>query len=107
MSIILLKPVRDFSRVPQSHRKVRFTKDEVAAFNAHGLTCHYCGSPHALTADHLIPKSLGGTDVADNLVPACVTCNTSRRHRPYDEFLDIIEAEKAAYVAMFCCGDTQ
>lgn len=105
MSIISFKPVRDFSKIPLSHRKIRFTPDEAKAFADHGEYCHYCGVQHALTADHVIPQSLGGSNGADNLLPACVTCNTSRRNRPYGEFLEVIEAELAAYHAMLVCGD--
>lgn len=105
MNIISFKPVRDFSKVPLSHHKIRFTPDEARAFEAHGRFCHYCGVRHALTADHVTPRSLGGSDKADNLIPACVTCNTSRRNRSYDDFLEVIEAEKAAYHAMLMCGD--
>ncbi len=33
-----------------------------------------CGLP-ATTADHIIPRALGGTDTLDNLQAACVPCN--------------------------------
>lgn len=38
--------------------------------------CMYCGSP-AEAVDHVIPRALGGTDDAVNLVPACKPCNSS------------------------------
>ncbi len=31
-----------------------------------------------MTRDHIIPKSLGGTDVVENLRPACEVCNGVR-----------------------------
>lgn len=40
--------------------------------------CVYCGSTDRLTADHLIPRSRGGTDSADNVVVACQGCNSKR-----------------------------
>ena len=40
--------------------------------------CVFCGSSENLEADHLIPKSRGGEDSADNLVLSCRTCNASR-----------------------------
>ena len=105
MSVMAIRRVRDFSKIPASHRKKHFTASEVEAFDAHGWHCHYCGSPHALTADHIVPRAHGGTDEASNLVPACAPCNTSRGKRDYHEFMEVIEAERAAYVAMVTCGD--
>ena len=49
-----------------------------------GHACVYCGATAAssgshLHLDHLTPRSVGGADVATNLVLACRSCN-SRRH---------------------------
>ena len=40
-------------------------------------TCQYCGSV-ATTLDHVHPVSKGGTSRWDNLVAACVPCNTKK-----------------------------
>lgn len=40
--------------------------------------CQYCGSTRDLTIDHVIPRSKGGKDTWDNLVAACVVCNTKK-----------------------------
>ncbi|MEQ9233832.1 HNH endonuclease [Coleofasciculus sp. E2-BRE-01] len=45
--------------------------------------CEYCHSPERLSAnrftvDHIIPKSLGGTDDINNLALACRRCNERR-----------------------------
>jgi hypothetical protein len=43
--------------------------------------CVYCGAtegPRHL--DHVIPRVDGGTDTADNLIVACASCNSRRRH---------------------------
>lgn len=45
------------------------------------FTCRYCGraAPDVLLAvDHVIPRSLGGTDEPGNLVAACVDCNSGK-----------------------------
>ena len=42
-----------------------------------GRTCHYCGG-WANTVDHVVPKAYGGTDALDNLVAACMRCNSRR-----------------------------
>ncbi|KKL99040.1 hypothetical protein LCGC14_1818390 [marine sediment metagenome] len=45
---------------------------------SYGGRCAYCGSPGS-TQDHVVPISRGGTHTADNVVPACSSCN-SRKH---------------------------
>jgi hypothetical protein len=40
--------------------------------------CVFCGDLSNLQMDHLIPKSRGGADSADNVVWACGSCNASR-----------------------------
>jgi 5-methylcytosine-specific restriction endonuclease McrA len=38
--------------------------------------CAYCGEKsEQLTIDHIIPKSKGGSNRQDNLLPACERCN--------------------------------
>ena len=49
--------------------------------------CVYCGLK-ARTIDHLIPYSLGGRDVVDNLVAACQPCNQARAAWSIDLFLE-------------------
>jgi 5-methylcytosine-specific restriction endonuclease McrA len=48
----------------------------------HGKFCWLCGGKRThkdpFTADHVIPKSLGGPDTLENLLPACRSCNSSR-----------------------------
>ena len=36
--------------------------------------CQYCGDP-AVTADHVIPRKVGGPDATVNLVAVCGRCN--------------------------------
>jgi len=44
--------------------------------------CAYCGTkPEKLTQDHVIPISKGGGYTADNIVPACGSCNSSKGTR--------------------------
>jgi 5-methylcytosine-specific restriction protein A len=45
-------------------------------------TCVYCGAP-ATSVDHRIAKSLGGSDDPENLVAACVSCNSGKKDRPF------------------------
>lgn len=41
--------------------------------------CAYCSSTGDLTQDHIIPISLGGMTTSSNIVPACTSCNCSKR----------------------------
>ena len=43
--------------------------------------CCYCGSRDELTADHLIPRKVGGLHLGENLVWACRSCNSSKGAR--------------------------
>ena len=50
-------------------------------------TCRYCGqsAPEVpLEVDHVIPKALGGSDDASNLVTACRRCNRGKASVPAD-----------------------
>ncbi len=48
--------------------------------------CVYCGSWVAGTIDHVIPQVQGGTDSADNLVSACLNCNSRKGPRTPQEW---------------------
>ncbi len=53
-----------------------------------GLTCCYCGglldygakegSKHFITIEHIIPKYLGGSNLAHNLKLSCKPCNNNK-----------------------------
>lgn len=64
-------------RATQRYRAAVFARD--------GEVCVWCGGV-ATTAEHVIPRSLGG-DPWDlgNGVPACRSCNCSRGNRPRPE----------------------
>ncbi len=47
--------------------------------------CQYCGRTVApMTVDHVIPKKLGGRDIWENLVCACLDCNNKKGDRTPD-----------------------
>ena len=47
-----------------------------------GHQCQYCGTHDGpVTVDHLIPRDRGGQDTWENLVCACMKCNTKKRNR--------------------------
>lgn len=44
--------------------------------------CAYCGKKlERLTQDHVVPLSKGGTYTADNIIPACKSCNSSKHDK--------------------------
>ena len=55
-----------------------------ALASAHGGRCAYCGEPlgQRFHVDHIIPRHLGGGCEPGNLVAACWSCNSAKRHRP-------------------------
>lgn len=51
----------------------------------HRYRCHYCGARAGdveLHIDHVTPRSKGGTDDEENLVPACPHCNGGKSNFP-------------------------
>lgn len=49
----------------------------------YNYTCAYCGKsiPDCYTLDHVIPISKGGPHAIDNVVPACLSCNSGKGNR--------------------------
>ena len=45
------------------------------------FTCQYCGSPHQLTFDHVVPRRLGGRTSWENVATACAPCNLRKGGR--------------------------
>lgn len=43
--------------------------------------CAYCGERKPLTTEHVVPLSRGGRHSTGNIVPACFSCNSSKRDR--------------------------
>ena len=51
--------------------------------------CIYCQSSTNLSYDHLIPRSRGGPDIADNVVLACKSCNSSKGNKGVYEWFKL------------------
>ncbi len=45
------------------------------------LQCAYCTASGALQWEHIVPRSRGGPDTIDNMVKACLPCNTAKGAR--------------------------
>jgi hypothetical protein len=48
--------------------------------------CYYCGGvPNSV--DHMVPRSKGGSDGCENLVPCCFRCNQMKSNMTVEEFV--------------------
>lgn len=57
-------------------------------FQRDGWACVYCGKrTGTLTCDHVLPISRGGSSMLDNLVTACLACNTAKATKTPKEWL--------------------
>lgn len=65
----------------------RVSKVRLTRMNLHlrdNFQCQYCNGHfhrHQLTLDHVVPRSKGGKSTWQNLVSACVPCNTKKSNR--------------------------
>jgi len=65
------------------YRKVALSRKNVMRRDA--FQCQYCGARDKLTIDHVFPRSRGGKDTWENLVTACIPCNTRKGNRTPEE----------------------
>lgn len=77
------------ARVPISD----FTKEDwQETLEAFENKCAYCGSDDSIEQDHVVPITKSGSHTKTNIIPACRSCNSSKRQRllegwyPYQEF---------------------
>lgn len=78
-SVVRLKK---YVRRPRIH-PVPFNRRNVLRRDT--FACQYCGSPHDLTLDHVMPRSRGGQHTWDNVVTACRECNQRKGNRTPEE----------------------
>jgi len=57
-------------------------RQEHQLFSEYNSLCAYCGRKTKLTIDHVVPLSRGGSNDITNAVPACTSCNSSKRDKP-------------------------
>jgi 5-methylcytosine-specific restriction endonuclease McrA len=69
-----------FVRLPISP-SISFNKKNI--LKRDGFTCQYCGrnGGERMTIDHVVPKSLGGRTVWENVVSACRACNLRKGNK--------------------------
>lgn len=74
-SVIRLKDYVKFNqkRIPLSRKNILKRDNNI---------CQYCNSKsNFMTLDHIFPKDKGGRDSWENLVAACVPCNTKKGNK--------------------------
>jgi 5-methylcytosine-specific restriction endonuclease McrA len=73
-----------------------FTSAEWLALLAHhNGSCAYCGSEILIEIDHRIPLTRGGSNLIDNILPACRRCNRRKGTMTEEEFRAFLQRERA------------
>jgi 5-methylcytosine-specific restriction endonuclease McrA len=67
----------------------------LALLEWHGGACIYCGSKTLIEIDHRIPLIRGGSNLIENIAPACRSCNRRKNRRTEDEFRALLQRERA------------
>ena len=67
------------------------------AIRRFGKVCIYCGVQRKrITVDHIVPRSLGGSDHVDNLVPCCRPCNETRGVWSIELFFEMLMVSRGS-----------
>lgn len=80
-------------RAAEGHLSPREWLDLVAQYDGR---CAYCGGSGPLEADHRVPLARGGTNLIDNILPACRPCNARQHLLTESEFRARLAAERAS-----------
>jgi 5-methylcytosine-specific restriction endonuclease McrA len=91
-----IKTVSRVIKIPRVIVLVRYDRmlrkeakfNRINIFRRDGDSCQYCGErfPRSeLTIDHVIPRSLGGKSVWENVVCSCMDCNRKKGGRTPEE----------------------
>jgi len=64
-----------------------------------GNVCIYCGSTDKLTLEHILPRSRGGPNIADNAVFVCKKCNSSKGSKRLYEWFGYQNRDKISGIA--------
>ena len=92
-----------FVRKPEQP-SIAFNKKNILKRDAH--TCQYCGrnGGERMNIDHVIPKSLGGRTVWENVVSACRACNLKKANKPLEEARMCLLRRPTKPVSVFYLG---
>lgn len=73
--------------------------------------CAYCGlalTPDSvgtmtgryqswMQVDHVMPRARGGSQLIENLMPSCQSCNATKRHKTLEEYRHYVSLRKAGW----------
>lgn len=66
----------------------------LAIYHRDGFACVYCKRTaeegKGLSLDHVLPRELGGTHAAENLVTCCVSCNSAKQEFSNRRFFEML-----------------
>jgi 5-methylcytosine-specific restriction endonuclease McrA len=74
--------VRLLRRFRRDRQAIKFSRLNI--YTRDRFTCQYCGAQllaEDLTFDHVVPRAAGGRTAWDNIVTACVPCNSRKANR--------------------------
>ncbi len=74
--------VRVLRRFRRDRMVIRFSR--LSIYTRDRFSCQYCGErflSEDLTFDHVVPRSAGGRTTWENIVTACVPCNSRKSNR--------------------------
>ena len=74
--------VRLLRRFRRDRQAIKFSRLNI--YTRDRFTCQYCGAQllaEDLTFDHVVPRAAGGRTAWDNIVTACVPCNSHKANR--------------------------
>jgi 5-methylcytosine-specific restriction endonuclease McrA len=66
--------------------RVRYIPSKLRKAILNSGPCIYCGDPHPVEVEHIIPVARGGLSVWSNLAPACYGCNHSKSDQLVNEW---------------------
>lgn len=83
-----IQPKPEVSAADIDHYNVR--ENRIKVYERDGYKCRYCEKQltrFTATLDHVRSVAEGGDNSFDNLVTACLTCNSQKHRRPVGDFL--------------------
>lgn len=58
-------------------------KEAESLFDRFNGLCAYCKTAKATSIDHVVPLTKGGSNFIENLLPACIPCNSRKKDKLY------------------------